>query len=70
MARAEWEDQTIRLIYRAQAGKVGAAVFDFASATREDLLWIMERIEKRPLSPALTKLSDAISSELVARRSR
>jgi hypothetical protein len=70
LARAEWEDQTIRLIYRAQDGNVGAAVFDFASATREDLLWIMERIEKRPLSPALTKLSDAISSELVARRSR
>jgi hypothetical protein len=70
LARNEWEDQMISLIYRAQAGKVGPAAFDLTNLAREDLLWIAERVEKRPKSPSLTLLSEAIYREIAVRRRR
>jgi hypothetical protein len=68
--RVDWERRMHALIDKAQAGKVGPEAFRLEAASAEELDWFIARIYKRPDSPGLERLVEAISQKRSGHRTR
>ncbi|MDC9822981.1 hypothetical protein PRN20_04495 [Devosia sp. ZB163] len=68
--RVEWERRMHALLDKAQAGKIEPEAFPIKAASPEELDWILARAFKRPDSPGLERLIEAISQVRSLRRTR